>query len=279
MEKDTMTLFVNNKEVPQAELDAELGRMRPDHDRVFGHVPAEEREKQLRDWTRENLVERALLREEAVRRITDVSPDEVEQEISAAGVKPDDVVDGMREAAAQDLKVKRLIEDTCSDISDPDDSAVREHYDAHQERYTQPEMVQASHIVRKPKPGESVAALCAEMMNTREKVIGGADFAALANEQSECDDNGGDLGFFPRGAMVEEFEKVAFSLEPGDISDVFPTQFGYHILKVFDKKPASVKEFSEVEASVRNELMAEMRRLKMAELLDELKKGATIEDR
>ena len=62
-----MTLFVNNKEVPQAELDAELGRMRPDHDRVFGHVPAEEREKQLRDWTRENLVERALLREEAAR--------------------------------------------------------------------------------------------------------------------------------------------------------------------------------------------------------------------
>ena len=117
------------------------------------------------------------------------------------------------------------------------------------------------------------------MMNIREKVIGGADFAALANEQSECDDNGGDLGFFPRGAMVEEFEKVAFSLEPGDISEVFPTQFGYHILKVFDKKPASVREFSEVEASVRNELMAEMRRLKMAEFLDELKDGATIEDR
>ena len=70
---------------------------------------------------------------------------------------------------------------------------------------------------------------------------GGADFAELAKKNSEDDasaKNGGDLDYFPKGRMVPEFDQAAFSMQVGQISDLVKTQYGYHIIKLVDKKPA-----------------------------------------
>lgn len=65
------------------------------------------------------------------------------------------------------------------------------------------------------------------------EIAGGADFADLARKNSDCPSGaeGGDLGKFPRGAMVPEFDKAAFALEPGQVSDVIETSFGYHLIQ------------------------------------------------
>jgi len=89
--------------------------------------------------------------------------------------------------------------------------------------------VRASHILVKTET---------EARELLEELKNGASFSKLAMERSLCPSKkrGGDLGFFTRGKMVKEFEKAAFALKKGDLSDVVKTQFGYHLIKVMDRK-------------------------------------------
>ena len=85
----------------------------------------------------------------------------------------------------------------------------------------------------------------------------GADFAELAKKYSQDEDSakkGGDLDFFAKGRMVPEFDQVAFSMQPGQISDLVKSQFGYHIIKVTDKKPAATKPLAEVRSQIEDQL-------------------------
>ena len=84
--------------------------------------------------------------------------------------------------------------------------------------------VKASHILVKKR---------SEADRLLKEIQGGADFAVLAKKHSECSSGkkGGNLGFFTRGKMVKEFEKAAFSLAKGELSEVVKTEFGYHIIK------------------------------------------------
>jgi peptidyl-prolyl cis-trans isomerase C len=83
--------------------------------------------------------------------------------------------------------------------------------------------VRASHILVKTE---------AEVIDLKSQIDGGTDFGKLAREHSDCPSGaeGGDLGSFGHGAMVAEFDKVAFDLEVGDVSDPVKTQFGYHLI-------------------------------------------------
>lgn len=77
-----------------------------------------------------------------------------------------------------------------------------------------------------------------EAKSLREKILAGEDFAAVAKQSSKCPSgaNGGDLGYFGKGMMVPEFEKAAFSLPVGEVSQPVKTQFGWHLIKVTDKR-------------------------------------------
>ena len=82
----------------------------------------------------------------------------------------------------------------------------------------------------------------------KQRLKAGHDFAALAKEfsQGPSSTKGGDLGYFARGQMVTPFEDAAFSLKPGEVSDIVETKFGYHIIKVVDKKPETTISYDEV---------------------------------
>jgi peptidyl-prolyl cis-trans isomerase D len=133
---------------------------------------------------------------------------------------------------------------------------VQQYYQAHQKDFQVPEGVKVRHILIKVPTGADAktdAAAKAKADALLKQIKGGADFAALAKANSDdpgSKEQGGDLGLIQRGVTVPEFEKTAFALQPGQVSDVIKTQFGYHILKVEDKQTAHLKPLDEVKAQI-----------------------------
>jgi len=133
---------------------------------------------------------------------------------------------------------------------------VKKYYEDNIDQYSMPEQVRASHILLKTE-GKDEAEAKKQAEELLAKVKGGADFAELAKKFSEDEgsrDRGGDLDFFGREQMVPEFSEAAFSLEPGQVSDLVKSNFGYHIIKVAEKRPASTRPFEEVRTQIEDQL-------------------------
>jgi peptidyl-prolyl cis-trans isomerase D len=129
-------------------------------------------------------------------------------------------------------------------------------YNAAIDQYTTPEQIRASHILFSTT-GKDEAQVKQKAEEVLAKAKAGADFAALARQYSDdaaSAKNGGDLDYFGRGRMVPEFEQVAFAMQPGQISDLVKTQYGFHIIKLTDKKPAIVRPLSEVRDQIVDQL-------------------------
>lgn len=139
-----------------------------------------------------------------------------------------------------------------------------EFYNTYKENFVKKESARAKHILvdNEEKANEIL-----------KEIKEGKSFEELAKEYSKCPskDNGGDLGYFERGRMVPEFEEVAFKTNVGEISEVVQTQFGYHIIKVEDKKEASKVPFEQVEAKIKEHLLAMKRDEKLNEFTEKSK--------
>ncbi|MBX3025882.1 peptidyl-prolyl cis-trans isomerase [bacterium] len=141
----------------------------------------------------------------------------------------------------------------------PTDDEIKEYYEANLGQFQKPEEVRARHILFTVKPDASDADKAAARKKAEEvlaKAKGGADFAALAKEFSEDSTaaSGGDLGTFGRGMMTPPFEAAAFALEPGQVSDIVETQFGFHIIKLEEKQAARTESLDEAKDAIVSEL-------------------------
>ncbi|XOF32815.1 MAG: SurA N-terminal domain-containing protein [Candidatus Electrothrix sp. YB6] len=152
------------------------------------------------------------------------------------------------------VRLKYLVFRTEDDLEqvEPAEEEVKALYESRKENYRQPERRHARHILLKVSETDS-GEIRAEQKKKAEQVLQQArqensDFAALATEYSEgpTKDRGGDLGFFPAGQMVPAFDKKVFAMQSGEVSDVVETQFGYHIIKLEEILPASVRSFEQV---------------------------------
>jgi peptidyl-prolyl cis-trans isomerase D len=125
----------------------------------------------------------------------------------------------------------------------PSAAEIEQYYNQNIEQYSTPEQVHALHILFKTE-GKDEAAVRKQAEDVLKQAKAGADFGELAKKYSEDDGSkakGGDLNFFGRGQMVPEFDQVAFTLPVGQISDLVKSQFGFHIIKVLEKKPATTQ--------------------------------------
>jgi peptidyl-prolyl cis-trans isomerase D len=156
---------------------------------------------------------------------------------------------------------------------------ITDFYELNPEAFKEPEEVKARHILFKVPAGASVSADTRAKENALavlKKAKEGEDFATLAKEHSQgpTASKGGDLGYFARGQMVKPFEELAFSLKKGEIGGPVKTQFGWHLIKVEDKKAAIVKTLSEVrdqiEASIKQDMAREMANERMLTLMDQM---------
>ena len=133
---------------------------------------------------------------------------------------------------------------------------VQRFYNDNLAQYQTPEQIRASHILLNTA-GKDEAAVRKQAEALLQQIKDGADFTALAIKFSEDDGtkaNGGDLDYFSRGRMVPELETAAFALEPGQTSDIVRTQYGFHIIRVMDKKPAVTRPFDEVRPQIEDQL-------------------------
>ncbi|MFN2267706.1 MAG: SurA N-terminal domain-containing protein [Desulfonatronovibrio sp.] len=160
-------------------------------------------------------------------------------------------------------------------MQDVSSEEIEDYYHANIDDFSRDEQVSARHIliaVDQNASQEEKDQALASINEIKDKLDQGADFAALASEYSDGPSaaDGGDLGKFGRGQMVPEFEEVAFSLEPGVVSEPVQTQFGWHLIKVEENIPAGKMELDQVRSRIRMNIGEEKAMDQLADTMDDI---------
>jgi peptidyl-prolyl cis-trans isomerase C len=284
---------VNGVKITRTQFDRELNRAR----QVYGMGrPIQAAQlPEIEKKTLENLVEREVLFQESEKK--GIKIDEAvlnnelgklrerfpsEDEFKKNLERMDLTEAGLKSEFARAMAVQQLIEEEIVANVEVSDKEIETYYTDHPDLFEQPEQVRASHILIgiKPDANESETA---EARKKIESVLSrlkkGEDFSALAKELSTCPSNakGGDLGFFGRTQMVKPFEDAAFSLKPGEISDIVETRFGFHVIKLVDRKPQSTLALAEVKEQLEQQLKEQKIRSDMGKYVAGLKEKAKVE--
>ena len=205
-----------------------------------------------------------------------------EEEFKEAIANMDVTEETIRKQLKKGLAIDELLKAKVVKDIEVTDEESQKYYDENPEQFKQDEQVKASHILIKVEPNandEKKTEARKKIESVQGKLKKGDEFAAVATEYSEgpSKSRGGDLGFFKRGQMVKPFEDAAFSMEVEQVSGVVETQFGYHIIKVIDKKPASTATYPEVKDQLQQQLKQQKTRQAVGEYVDGLRKDANIE--
>ena len=189
-----------------------------------------------------------------------------------------------RKELEKGARVNMLVEQACAHVADPTEAEVAGFYEAHKAEYVEQPQVLCQHILVKVGESdlpEAKAAAFDKIRAIRERVMNGADFAEEAKKNSDCPSghDGGSLGWFGRGMMVPEFDKVAFEMKKGEVSDIVTTQFGYHIIYKADEKGGGQQTLVDVHDQIKDLLRHEARGRAMDGFVAELRAAAKIEYR
>jgi peptidyl-prolyl cis-trans isomerase C len=282
---------VNGEEIKKPELDQIIKTMEA---RAGQPVPQDRRDEIYRNAI-DQLVVYKLLSQESKARGIKVEPAEIQAKISTIrGQFPTDEAfqkalkdrgmnpDTLKHDAEVDLSVTKLVNNEEASLPGPSDAEAKDFYTKNPDQFKEPEQVRASHILVRVDPKADPAAkkkARTEIDSVLKQAKSGGDFAKLAQEHSQDSSasQGGDLGYFPKGQMVPEFDKVSFELKPGQISDVVTTQFGYHVIKIVDHKSGRVVPFEEAQAKIKEYLANQKKMQHRDAFIEGLKKKAKIE--
>lgn len=283
-----MSLRVNGEEIKESDIREEMERLRPEYERVFQDMDSLLREAQLLEWARENVIERVLIQQEALNDSEEIPEQQVNASLKELKKqhggeqkffekfdlsKDDEPI--LKEDLKLQLKVERIIERVREAVPEPTEEEIEQYYEEHPDDFMAPEQVRAAHIVKHLRDKQKAEQALQE---AREEIDAGGEFIDVAKKYSDCPPDEVDLGYFPRGRMVEPFEDVAFNLEPGEISGVFRTEFGFHITRVYDRKPPQKYPLEQVRGQIEKELHEERKKEAVEQFIDELKQKASIED-
>lgn len=187
----------------------------------------------------------------------------------------------LRKQIGKNLTIQKFIDTKFKGKAQVTEQEAKDFYNNNQDKFKQPEMAHARHILITAKETEPKAdkdRKRAKLVQIKKQLKDGGNFADLAKQFSDCPskDRGGDLGFFPRGQMVKPFEQAVFKMMPGDVSDIVETEFGYHLIKLEEKKPAKTVTFDEAKAKITAYLTQEKVTSNIEAFLAEAKGKSTI---
>jgi len=206
------------------------------------------------------------------------TPAEYEAALKANNITDKEITELIR----KDIVIGNLFEKEITSKIVVTEAEVKKFYDENQDKFKQPESYHASHILIGVKPEATPDEKQKAREKTeaiRKKILAGEDFAALAKAESSCPSSaqGGDLGFFGKGEMVPPFENATAALKPGEISGVVETQFGYHVIKLIEKKDGGVVKYDDAKDNIQNYLKQLKTQKAVNEYVAKLKSSAKIE--
>jgi peptidyl-prolyl cis-trans isomerase C len=264
----SLVAVVNGAEITAQELDRQLGIL---INSVRNRVPPEQLAQlgpRFREQALNQLIVKRLLIEEVDKQKIETSADELAEaraKIEATlpeGMTLTDVLAQRNVSAAEfdrefkdEFRINKLIELQTTGATNVSDEETKAFYQENPKQFTQPETATARHILIGIEPGDSDEAKAekkAKAEKVREQLLAGADFAKTAATESSdpgSKDTGG-VYTFPRGQMVPAFEEAAFSQPIGEIGPLVETRFGYHIIKVDERKEASNISLEEVQTNL-----------------------------
>jgi peptidyl-prolyl cis-trans isomerase C len=206
------------------------------------------------------------------------SPEEFDKIIAELGVSEAEI----KSQIERNLAIRQLIDTRVVSKIKVSDADTKAYYDENPDLFKKTEQVKASHILIKVESDATdlqKTQARIEIAKIQQKLKDGQDFAALAREHSQgpSGENGGDLGYFGRGEMTEPFEDAAFALNPGQVSEIVETRYGYHLVKVVDKQPESIMTYAEVKDQLNQRLKKQRIGQAVRDYVENLKKDAKIE--
>lgn len=228
----------------------------------------------------DDLIVQRLIAQEADRKGIILTDEDVDAEINrtvqnlseADKARWNSASPSAKESFRKNTRVRLLVEKILGPDVEITEEGMRDYFDKHKEELSKPTEVRARHILVDSE--EKARAIKA-------RLDAGEDFAEVAKKESTDSgsaQNGGDLGFFTKGRMVAGFEEAAFSLPVGAVSEPVKTNFGYHIIRVDERKEGVAAEYDKVKDEVRSRMMRDALQTKFPEWLNSLKSSAKIQN-
>lgn len=290
-----MTLRVNGEVIPTSVILVELKRLIQFYSEHMPKVEVGRKMKDLLVKAVEQAIGAKLLLAEAQRRRVEVSEAEIDERIKlmirqCGGDEKFGNVLGKQKLSMDQLRagirtgrqIDKLVERITATVADPTSEDCETYYREHRDAFTTPERVQARHILLKPSAKtEGDRATCISRLQAmKQRIEEGQDFADEAAVHSDCASGrktGGSLGWLARGVTLPEFDGVLFDLAIGQVSEVFETPLGFHIVQKVSQEPGEPVAFEEVRERIEELLQHTRRGEAIATVVRELRKKALIE--
>jgi parvulin-like peptidyl-prolyl isomerase len=284
-----MTVLVNGERIEDSLIHREAERLRPDYEKAFMDMAPHEREAQLLDWSRENVIERTLLRQEVKNNEPEIPKEQLESIITNLKKECKNPGQLYKEFEVQDdedlkksieiiIRTERKLEKLLKDLPKPSNTDIQKYYQQNKEQFKSAEQVRAAHIVKYVDWQTDESRAYQAIRQADNELKQGALFEAVVEKYTDCKEDGGNLGLISRGRMVEEFEDVVFNLGVGQVSEIFRTRFGFHIVKVYERYPPAILGLEKVKDQIINILEEQVRQDTIYEFIDGLKQKANIQE-
>lgn len=287
----TTVVTVNGEAITSKDVDDFLKRDPSIRQAIEQSENPTDKEKEIRGQVVNFLVDRKLMLQ-AAKKSSPISDSEAEEGLKSylamyggeenlkkvlanAGVPFEEFSAGIKE----DMAVKKFLKEQVSDQVKVTEGELTQEFDKNKAQYAEPEQVRAKHILISVKPGMTETAAKEKIKEIQTAINSGKEsFEDAAKRASDCPskEQGGDLGFFVREQMVPEFSEVAFSTEVGKVSEPVQTQFGFHLIKVEEKKKAQAAVLENVKDKVESVVKQGKEETLLQELLKKLRAEGSI---
>jgi peptidyl-prolyl cis-trans isomerase C len=285
--------MINGQPLSKAEFEATLNEIFSSMGMQVGMLPPDQRGMLFRQFVEDMITDKLI---DQASEAMAVTPEEVDaelgtisqqygsqerfaEELSASG----QTIDEFKERLSKLLRQRKWMESQATGDGEVTDAQVRAFYDENIQEFEQPDVVRASHIlirVEEDADEATVEAKREQAADLASKAKAGGDFGQLAEEFSEdptAKQNAGDLNFFPKDRMVPEFAEAAFAQEIDSISEPVRTQFGWHVIKVTEKKAAQTLPFDEVKGDIAEYLKENEQQQAVEGVIAKLRETANVE--
>lgn len=283
---------VDGKNITKAELETEFTNALKTVGKSATEITPEQKAQGLHTILDDMIIDRILRKSSADVKVSDEEIDKAltqlkaqfpsEEKFNEELKKDGQTIDKLKENVRISLQQQKWIESQIASKVDITDADAKAFYDGNPDKFKMPPSVRASHILfavpqdAKPDVSDAKKKLADA---TEERIKKGEDFGKLATELSDdpgSKANGGDLNFFTKEVMVPEFADAAFKMKVGDVSEPVKTQFGWHIIKVTDKKDAKDVSFDEAKPKIIGYLQQSKKRGAVKELIESLRAKADV---